>query len=792
MKLRKTPFAAIIFVSLLGSAVDSQADVLVSENFNGYADGNLNGQNGGVGFSDAWSSSVNVGSGLVGGNAPSFRNFTSATFGNSGTLWVSFDWGYSAKPTENGSYGGLTFYASGGERFLIGNTWPGSGHDVWRMTGAGSTTELNYPLMKTAVAKITLGAGSSSTVELWIGPTGAPVDVSGPAIATTTTANLEGVNGIRIMGQDFGNVSSAFDNFVIGTTIADVPAFDTPPTVNSGTWTNAAGGTWATAGNWSGNVVATGSGSTADFSTLDITADTTVNLDAPQTIGNLTFGDTNTASAAAWTLTGSTLTLAGTSPTVTVNALDPTKAATIGTALSGSAGITKSGIGTLTLSGANFNTGTTTVSAGTLQISGQPYFNLGRTTTVASGAVFELNNSNNTFTTLMPVSSITGAGTLRLTGNSTINQLENGTVSNRLTFAMDAGALIDLQDSSKLTNGGWKQMNWTNNNASLNIASGATFDIWDGLEVRINALTGSGTVVKGHADPNAFMLTLGVANGSGTFSGTIQNTSGAGAIALNKVGTGTQTLSGTNTFIGNTTVNDGGLTIAPGGSLRFRPTSAGQTNSLSGSETATLSYIGTVDLDLSAANTTDGNFWSIVDVASFSGPTPTLNPAAVTSTLGAFSEVSSGTWELSSPSDKWTFSEADGSLIYEVTATDYEIWGSTYGLGAGSESGDLDNDGITNFEEYAFGLLPNSGASVNPIAAPLDKSTGTFSYTRRTDSGLFYSVWFSTDLAVWTEDTSAFEGTPVPSGENETVPVTLSLLPGNPLPAKLFIQVRAD
>ncbi|MCU0749279.1 MAG: hypothetical protein MUF13_07010, partial [Akkermansiaceae bacterium] len=213
---------------------------------------------------------------------------------------------------------------------------------------------------------------------------------------------------------------------------------------------------------------------------------------------------------------------------------------------------------------------------------------------------------------------------------------------------------------------------------------------------------------------------------------------------------------------------------------------------LSGSETATLSYIGTVDLDLSAANTTDGNFWSIVDVASFSGPTPTLNPAAVTSTHGAFSEVSPGTWELSSPSDKWTFSEADGSLIYEVTATDYEIWGSTYGLGAGSESGDLDNDGITNFEEYAFGLLPNSGASVNPIAAPLDKSTGTFSYTRRTDSGLFYSVWFSTDLAVWTEDTSAFEGTPVPSGENETVPVTLSLLPGNPLPAKLFIQVRAD
>ena len=37
--------------------------------------------------------------------------------------------------------------------------------------------------------------------------------------------------------------------------------------------------------------------------------------------------------------------------------------------------------------------------------------------------------------------------------------------------------------------------------------------------------------------------------------------------------------------------------------------------------------------------------------------------------------------------------------------------------GPGSEGGDLDNDGLTNFEEYAFGLIPDSGSSVNPISA---------------------------------------------------------------------------
>jgi autotransporter-associated beta strand protein len=792
MKPKNTPLVALICVSFFSSAALSQAEVLVSENFDGYADGGLNGADGGTGFSDAWSSSINVGAGVVGGNGPSRRNFTAHTFGASGTLWVSFDWGFDSKPTEDASYGGLTFYAGGDERFLIGNTWPGSGHDLWRMGGAGPTTELNYG-MKTAVAKITLAAGATSTVELWLGPTGSPVDVSAPPIATTTNANLEGVDGIRIMGNDFGGgPNQAFDNLIIGTTLADVDATDAPPIPITATWTNPAGGEWDTAGNWLDNLVATGSGSTADFSTLDITADTTVNLDSTQTIGNLVFGDTNTASAAGWTLTGNTLTLAGTTPTITVNALGDGKAATISAAVSGSAGLTKSGSGTLTLSGTNYCSGTTTVSNGTLQISDQPYFNVGRTTTVASGAVFELNNSNNNLTSLMPTSTIAGAGTFRLAGNSTIYQELNGVVGNRLTIAMDSGALIDLQDNSRLTNGGWQELNWTNNLADMNIASGASFDVWDGQDVNIDALTGSGTVDKLHGGNSPRLLSIGVDNGSGTFSGTIQNT--GGQITLNKLGSGSQTLSGTNTYTGNTTVSDGTLNIAPSGSLRFRPTTAGQTNSLSGSDTANLSYLGTVDLDLSAAETNDGNLWTIVDVSSFSGTVPTLDPAAVTSTLGAFSETSPGTWELSTASARWTFDATAGALTYTVTATDFELWGTAYGLAVGSEDGDLDNDGISNFEEYAFGLIPNSGASVNPISDLLNKSNGTFAYTRRDPSllnpTLSYSIWYSTDLTTWLEDTGAVEGSATLNGEVETVPVTISA--GLLTNSKLFIQVRAN
>ena len=251
----------------------------------------------------------------------------------------------------------------------------------------------------------------------------------------------------------------------------------------------------------------------------------------------------------------------GNSPTlltVGVNNGGGTFGGTIANA-SGQISLTKAGGGTQILTGANTYSGATTVDNGTLQVSGQPYFNVGRTTSVASGAVFELFNSNNDFTTLMPVSSITGSGTFRLSGNSTINQVDNGSVGTRLTLAMQAGGVIDLQDTSRLTNGGWQVLDWTGNMASMNIAGGATLDIWDGTPIKIDALTGTGTVDKVHGGNSPSSLILGVANGDGTFGGTIKNT--GGQVALTKQGSGTQTLSGNNSYGGTTSVEAGTLLI---------------------------------------------------------------------------------------------------------------------------------------------------------------------------------------------------------------------------------------
>ncbi len=145
-------------------------------------------------------------------------------------------------------------------------------------------------------------------------------------------------------------------------------------TGTSGSWnvtTNNA--TWSTTSNWLNSTVATGEGFHANFNNLDPTADTTVRLDSARTIGSLTFGDTTASSAASWILdnngsSSNVLTLAGSSPSITVNTLGTSKMATISADIAGSAGFTKRGAGILNLSGAKSFTGGVNLAAGILRI----------------------------------------------------------------------------------------------------------------------------------------------------------------------------------------------------------------------------------------------------------------------------------------------------------------------------------------------------------------------------------------------------------------------------------------
>ena len=94
----------------------------------------------------------------------------------------------------------------------------------------------------------------------------------------------------------------------------------------------------------------------------------------------------------------------------------------------------------------------------------------------------------------------------------------------------------------------------------MSIASGAFF-YPDGSSQTLGKLEGGGTVDFTYTTAGVDTLTVGANDATSTFSGVIKQST-ARTHALTKIGTGTLTLTGLNTYTGNTTVEDGTLSVA--------------------------------------------------------------------------------------------------------------------------------------------------------------------------------------------------------------------------------------
>ena len=236
--------------------------------------------------------------------------------------------------------------------------------------------------------------------------------------------------------------------------------------------------------------------------------------------------------------------------------------------------------GELVLSGSVAFNGTAIVSSGTLEL--KLPGTLGQTGAsvfgTAPGATLILDNS--TVQNLAPTAgsvTFSGNGTLLVAGGTTL-QMHNaggGNINMNMTsgtIEISGGILENGGSGGNGTPGDPAQANgsptWTNNMASLQIDAGASFDPWDGNAAIFDALLGSGSIYRsGYGAGFNAVVTIGINNGSGVFSGSIQD--GFGTTAITKTGTGTETFSGNNTYTGATIINGGKLKITNNNGLGF-------------------------------------------------------------------------------------------------------------------------------------------------------------------------------------------------------------------------------
>jgi autotransporter-associated beta strand protein len=428
---------------------------------------------------------------------------------------------------------------------------------------------------------------------------------------------------------------------------------------------------------------------------------------------------------------------------------------TVSGAVTGSAALTKSGAGTLVLSADNSTTLSSAISvtggtlqAGGAQANGQLGFGTGAialgdgTTLSANGA--GANDNGTSYGNLVNAISITTGNTATLapakrmaissalTGDGTLNVAVDGV---RQDYQGDWGAFtgnINLTGAGEFRIAGFQSHVF--DNSKLNIGAGVivyqTFNPPSGTGTQtvqnIGELSGAvGSTLGGNPVGGRFVnWTVGSLNTDSTFSGVIQDS--AGAARLTKVGTGTLTLDGGNTFTGGTTISAGKLAAANASALGIGDvtvdggTLQGTVASVDIGGNLTLSN-GTLDL-----RDTGAGAFSLASDKSFS--------------------MAGGTWLLNI-TDASTFdsiTSLGGTVNFFTVGGTLDLTGSSlvagsYNILAGFTSGSGDFVAITGYDTEAFSVTFDTSVAgtgtLNIAAVPEPQVYGLVM------AGLFFSLF---------------------------------------------------
>jgi fibronectin-binding autotransporter adhesin len=436
-------------------------------------------------------------------------------------------------------------------------------------TGAGAATVADG-----ATLGVTAGSGQWKPASMTVGSSlGAALAFAGlnstnTAPLATGTLSFNGSNTIQVAGEglrvgrsyplvtctnlavtgsytlDAQPTGTTGHLAVAGSTIYYV--VDTAPPAAVDTWTGAANATWAigASANWTnssgGNVYADGDVVRFDDAAM---GDTAITIAAPVEPASVTVSN----SAKAYSFAGS--------------------------AIGGSGGLLKQGNGALTLSSANtYGGGTTigngtvslgnstaagpgpiTLAGGTLQNVGAADIGVANNIVVGSGGAIKLGTTRN----LTVSGALSGAGdlTLALAGGplSSLNvSFSANTAAGTITIPGSTGNNQTVTRFKTPTSGS-AAVAWSIGGAQ---DRGTTLDFGTST-IEFGSLSGAGLIQGNGAGLKT--LSVGGLNTNSTFTGRLVDN--VGTLALTKVGSGTLTLTGANTYSGPTTVNGGTLAL---------------------------------------------------------------------------------------------------------------------------------------------------------------------------------------------------------------------------------------
>ena len=507
----------------------------------------------------------------------------SALFGTAGATTANY--GFAGTTNFQAVFSGYVYLPTPGQYSF--NTTSDDGSMLWldgqntavvnSNNSQGATTRAGiYENTAAGWHQITMGyyqgTGGEGFLPQIISPNGSAVTISNSILATSPSASQSYANPVNVTANSIIDVSNSLaasmGSLAIGSNTLTLTTAGSAATLTLGAVALGGSATFSPNANTTLILGALNDIGTAQTITITNSGTVTLNQAATSLIGgtqfNILSGTLNpTAAGAMGTLAqvsvsnGGLLNL-GASQTIgtlsgsgsvamntnslTVGSTNNLSSTFAGVISGGTAsGLLVGGTGGLTLTGSNTFSGPTTISSGTLTIGGAGVLNGGTYSGAISnsGALVVNTSSNQTYG-----GAISGSGPLYQLGSGTLTL--SSSASSYTGGTTISGGVLQLGNSAALG----AQI------GSLAVVTGGTLDL-HGYSPTVGALTGNASAFIADLAPSSTSTLTTNTAANTTFAGTIFN-SGA-PINLVKTGTGALALTGTSSYTGTTSVNQGTL-----------------------------------------------------------------------------------------------------------------------------------------------------------------------------------------------------------------------------------------